>query len=395
MAKILIEGYVSASIDEWNLSAPIPFRIVQRIWICAPACALLKFTVNNFVCQTMPCRCGCADFIRIMVSIETRVSAYEAGEGSDVIVSEPLDTVRMLSRTCLIHGGGQIDAEAYQYTAISDGTKRIYTNEDELKQYGDEGILSPEEVSYYNLYVNGVLQPKVNYIITKGRLEFITEDLPTQGATIIIKYIIFRGRNRVNFTDDQYYTIADGVKREYTNEDALGIYSTNGIPGPHEVSYYNLFVNGVLQPKKNYIVEKGLLKFITTEIPQGGRAIILESIAIKDTCGHLMEVEDYQYDILADERRVYYSGGEITPYGRGILSPRLTSYQNLLVNAVNQPDIDYQVADNCLVFKTADLPTVEAPITLQSVRVLNKQCCRRPFDVRICFCLAAFIICFG
>lgn len=379
MAEISIEGYVSVCIDEWNLSAPVPFRIVQRICICAPECAVLKFTVNNFVCQAAPCRCGYADSISIMVNIETRVSAsegrvIEVGGNSSVVVSEMMDTVRMLSCTCLIHEINRIKAEAYQYTAISDGTKRVYTNADELKKYGDKGIFSPEEVSYYNLYVNGVMQPKVNYIMTKGRLEFITEDLPTQGATIIIKYITFKGKNCVNFTDDQYYTIADGVKRKYTNDDALRKYSSNGIPGPREVSYYNLYVNGVLQPRENYIVEKGLLKFITTDIPQQGRSIILESIAIKDACGHFLEVEDYQFDILADESRIYCSGGDITPYGQGILSPQLTSYQNLLVNAVNQPGIDYKIVDNCLVFKTTDLPTVGSPINLQSIRILNKKC---------------------
>lgn len=396
MAKISIEGYVSVCIDGWNLSAPVPFRIVQRICICAPECAVLKFSVNNFVCQAAPFRCRYADFIRILVNIETRVSAseggvIEAGGDSSVVVSELMDTVRMVSRTCLIHGIDRIEAEAYQYTAISDGTKRVFTNADELKKYGDKGIFSPEEVSYYNSYVNGVLQPKVNYIMKKGRLEFITEDLPTQGATIIIKYITFKGKNRVNFTDEQYYTIADGVKREYTNGDALRKYSTNGIPGPLEVSYYNLYVNGVLQPRENYIVEKGLLKFITADIPQKGRSIILESIAIKDACGRFLKVEDYQYDILADESRIYCSGGDITPYGQGIVSPQLTSYQNLLVNAVNQPGIDYQVTDSCLVFKTADLPTVGSPVTLQSVRVLNKQCSGKPCDICMCLCLGALM----
>lgn len=394
MAIISIEGYVSVSIDEWNLSAPIPFRIIQRIWICAPDCAVLKFTVNNFTCRAAIFRCGCTDFARVMVGIETRVIASEertmnTGEELFVAVREMTDSVRMLSRACLIHAVEPIRAEVYQYTAISDGEKRVYTNEDELKKYGDKGILSPEEVSYYNLYVNGVLQPKVNYVMTEGRLEFLTDDLPTQGATVIIRYITFKGKNCVNFTDDQYYTIADGVKREYTNDDALGKYSTNGIPGPNEVSYYNLYVNGVLQPRENYIVEEGLLKFLTEDVPKIGRSIILESIAIKDACGIFMDVEDYQFNILADKNRAYCSGDEITPYGQGILSPRLASYQNLMVNAVNQPGINTMVADNCLVFKTVDLPTVSAPITLQSVRVLNKQCYNKPCDICRCLCLGA------
>jgi hypothetical protein len=375
-AEILIEGYVSVCIDGRNLSAPFPFRIVQRICINAPEHAVLRFTVNNFVCQAATIRNG-IDFIRIKVIIETRVTAtkekmIETDEDPPALAEETIDTVRMLSETCMVHGTDRIKAEAYQYTALSDGEKRVYTNADELKEYGDKGILSPGEVSYYNLYVNGVLQPKVNYIMTEGRLEFITTDIPTEGATVIIKYITLKNKDCINITDDQYYTISDGIKREYTNNNELKKYSTNGIPGPDEVSYYNLYVNGVLQPKRNYIIKKGLLKFITTDIPQEGQPIILESIAIKDACGHLMEVEDYQYDTLADEKRVYCSGRDITPYGRGILAPQQTSYQNLLVNAVNQPSINYKVAGNCLILKTADLPPAGSPVTLQSIRVLNK-----------------------
>jgi len=399
MVKILIEGYVSVCIDGQNLSAPVPFRIIQKICIYAPAHAVLKFTVNNFVCQAIHCRNGFDDIIKIMVNIETMVSASkeertEVGD-SYVIVNRTIDTVRMLSRTCLMHGINRIEAEAYQYTAISDGKKRVYTNADEFKKSGNIGILSPQEVSYYNLYVNGVLQPKVNYIMIKGMIEFITNDLPTQGATIVIKYIIFKGKNRINITDDQYYTIADGVRREYTNDDALKKYSTNGIPGPLEVSYYNLFVNGVLQPRENYTVEKGLLKFMTTCIPQKERPIILESISIKDAYAHLLEVENYQYDILANESRIYCAGDDITPYGKGILRPQLTSYQNLLINAVNQPSIDYKVADCCLILKTADLPTVGSPITLQSIRVLDKKSYSKPCDICICFCFAALIVGIG
>lgn len=396
IAKILIEGYVSTSIDGQNLSAPISFRIVQCIRINAHKHATLEFTVNNFVCQAMLSRDRCGEYLRIMVSIEAIVSAtkgkrIEAGEAARPGITEKTDTIRMLSNACLIHRSDQIEAETYQYTALSDGEKRVYTNEDELKKYGHRGILPPCEVTYYNLYVNGVLQPKVNYVMMKGRLEFITEDVPTEGATIIIKYIIFKGEKWVSMSDDQYYTISDGIKREYSNHDELRKYSTNGIPGPDEVSYYNLFINGVLQPKENYIVRKGLLQLLTVDIPRKGQVIILESIAIKDACGDLWEVDDYQYDALADKSRIYCSDDDVTMYGKGILAPEQTSYQNLLVNAVNQPGIDYCVANSCLIFKTEDLPSAGSPVTLQSIRVLSKKCYCRLCDNSLCLCLTALM----
>ena len=58
-----------------------------------------------------------------------------------------------------------LHADTYQYNALSDGVKRIYTNNDELTQYGDKGILDPNDVSSFGLFINGVLQPKVNYEI--------------------------------------------------------------------------------------------------------------------------------------------------------------------------------------------------------------------------------------
>jgi hypothetical protein len=400
VAKILIEGYVTVCLDGHNFSAPIPFRIIQRVCIYVPGHAALKFTVNNFICQAAPLPGGFEDAVRIMVAIETKVSAFadrKAQKGHELCahIGKEVDTVRMLSRTCLIHCLELIRAEAYQYTAISDGEKRVYTDEDELKEYGDKGILSPDEVSYYNLYVNGVMQPKVNYFITKGRLGFVTEDIPSPGATVILKYVTFSWKKNISMTDEQYYTIADGVKREYTDDDALNKYSTSGIPGPNEVSYYNLYVNGVLQPKRNYTVQKGVLKFTTTDIPQEGRSIILESIAIKDACGHFLVVEDLEYAVIADESRAFCSGDEDTLYGGTILAPWETSYQNLLINAVNQPEINYSISDNCIVLRTEDLPTAGSPLTLQSIRVLNKRPYCRPCNACPCLCLAALIMCLG
>ncbi len=38
-----------------------------------------------------------------------------------------------------------LDADVYQYNALSDGIKRIYTNHDELSEYGARGILNTHE----------------------------------------------------------------------------------------------------------------------------------------------------------------------------------------------------------------------------------------------------------
>lgn len=75
------------------------------------------------------------------------------------------------------------------YFTLSDGEKRIYTDNDSLEQYSTTHILSPSEVSYINLFVNAVLQPTVNYQIEQGKLTLLTEDVPPKGAAITIQFI--------------------------------------------------------------------------------------------------------------------------------------------------------------------------------------------------------------
>lgn len=89
-------------------------------------------------------------------------------------------------------------AEVYQYTTLSDGNKKVYTNEDELKEYGTRGILDPASVTFYSLFINGVLQPKVNYEIQEGLLLLKTNDAPPKNSTIILSFItILKEENEV------------------------------------------------------------------------------------------------------------------------------------------------------------------------------------------------------
>ena len=84
-----------------------------------------------------------------------------------------------------------LKADIYQYNTLSDGVKKVYTNDDELIKYGSRGILDPDDVSYYELFINGVLQPRVNYEVQKGILILKTEDVPIKDSPIIISFITF------------------------------------------------------------------------------------------------------------------------------------------------------------------------------------------------------------
>ncbi|USK74119.1 DUF4183 domain-containing protein [Peribacillus frigoritolerans] len=85
-----------------------------------------------------------------------------------------------------------LKVKTFQYTAISDGIKRIYTNQDRVLKYGSSRILDPNSVSYINLFINGILQPNINYTVEQGRLIF-SNDLPVSGAPIILQFVIIYG----------------------------------------------------------------------------------------------------------------------------------------------------------------------------------------------------------
>lgn len=75
------------------------------------------------------------------------------------------------------------------FFAVSDGLRKIYFSRDGIEEYGITTIKSPDEVSYTNLFINGMLQPTVNYKIERGRLTLLTEDVPLKGTIIIIQFI--------------------------------------------------------------------------------------------------------------------------------------------------------------------------------------------------------------
>lgn len=82
-----------------------------------------------------------------------------------------------------------LKSEVYQFNAISDGMRRIYTNHDELKEYGNKGILDPEDVTYINLFINGILQPSINYKVKKGILFITSDDIPIRGVPLALQFI--------------------------------------------------------------------------------------------------------------------------------------------------------------------------------------------------------------
>ncbi|MGE6399764.1 DUF4183 domain-containing protein [Bacillus cereus] len=84
---------------------------------------------------------------------------------------------------------GNIQTSNMLYFTFSDGEKLIYTNADGIPEYGTTQILSPDDVSYINLFINGILQPQPFYKVTSGQLILIDSEPPLQGSSIILQFI--------------------------------------------------------------------------------------------------------------------------------------------------------------------------------------------------------------
>ncbi|PFH83229.1 hypothetical protein COI81_26035, partial [Bacillus cereus] len=85
---------------------------------------------------------------------------------------------------------GPITTTNLLYYTFSDGEKFIYTDADGIAQYGTTNILSPSEVSYVNLFINGILQPQPFYEVSTGKLTLLDNQPPSQGSSIILQFII-------------------------------------------------------------------------------------------------------------------------------------------------------------------------------------------------------------
>lgn len=84
----------------------------------------------------------------------------------------------------------KVHAEVKQYTALSDGRKRIYSNADGRSfNRTNARIPDPKAFTYSNLFINAVLHPSSHYRIKKGRLILCTVDIPEANTPIILQFI--------------------------------------------------------------------------------------------------------------------------------------------------------------------------------------------------------------
>lgn len=75
------------------------------------------------------------------------------------------------------------------YHAIAKKNQFVYTNADGLAEYNSSSILSPAEVSYFNLFINGVIQPLNMYQVERGKLILLSKNAPLARTPITLQFI--------------------------------------------------------------------------------------------------------------------------------------------------------------------------------------------------------------
>lgn len=397
---VLVKGFITVYINNVQVSSPIPFSETQTLSLYAPCCNHFVFTVKKFSCHASPVFSDGRTTWKLNITIPIDSIARAEGEIEIIVplihhlypaeselpancsmnkvwldVCQVYDRTAFTSVISIPYTKTLLRANVYQYNAYSHVSK-IYTNADEITEYGNKGILDPNSVSYLNMFINGVMQPQVNYTVTAGMLTLNTSDISINKAPVLIQFITLKDKNGNLLKGEvyQYNTVSNGVKREYTNADELTMYGNKGILNPNDVSFYNAYINGVLQPEINYDLTEGLFVLKTLDVPLTGAPIIVEFVTVKDLGGRPLLSELSQYNTLAANKKIYTNQDELTAYGHdGIPNPELTSYQNLGINGVYQPSVNYTVNTGLLTLNTDDTPMNGAPIYLQSVYLYQQE----------------------
>lgn len=79
--------------------------------------------------------------------------------------------------------------ELYEFYMFVKENQRIFSYHDQVNEYQNGKIPSPEDVSYMNLFINGVLQPAKNYEVVKDQLILKTVDLPLEKTILILQMV--------------------------------------------------------------------------------------------------------------------------------------------------------------------------------------------------------------
>ena len=79
--------------------------------------------------------------------------------------------------------------ELYEFYMHAKNNQRVFSYHDQVNEYRNGKIPSPDDVSYMNLFINGVLQPAKNYQVVKDKIILKTIDLPLENTILILQMV--------------------------------------------------------------------------------------------------------------------------------------------------------------------------------------------------------------
>lgn len=212
-----------------------------------------------------------------------------------------------------------------------------------------------------------------NATVERSKLKWnirILNSVSTAVIVLEIKGFFNIKKAQINVDNQYYHSVLDNNQDNNDVNEKLKIY----VDDSTSVSYYNLFINGVLQPPVNYKIDDGIVTLNTIDNPIVGTPIILESFIFKDSHNNILPVETSQFNTYATENSVYSSSDEIIIYGnKGILDPNRFSYCQLYVNGVIQPKTNYTIKKDTLLLTTIDKPISGSHICIQFVTIFRNR----------------------
>lgn len=358
----------------------IPFETTKSFRLNTPPGTTATAQIFSYQCQVFPSDSGWQVGLKIATLIQVSANACLSVPGivpghsclasTNIQVPVVFTGCTLKTGICLQCSPPPLHTEISQYNALARTDARVYTNADEITDFGNQGILDPASVSWVELFINGVLQPPVNYTVQSGVLTLISDDLPLPGSPIILRFISVKDADNTVLTaeNSQYCAFGDGSKLIFVDADEIPAYGNVGIQDPAQVSYYNLYVNGVLQPTTNYHVAAGVLTLTTADAPAAGTPITLQAIAIPGS-GEPLSAQISIYSARVDGEE-YTNQDGIQEYGSSaILDPDSVSFHCLIINGVAQPEVTYSLEPGALTLLGDPPPITGGPITLQFVTI--------------------------
>lgn len=268
---VLAGGWVTAYSMDGAVQRTLRFDMLRCVRLCGPKTNLSAHTLG-FACHAQPVLVatasgGCAEHLRVWV----RLAAAAVQEQGGCAVFE--------AQTVLFCAAHPLRGESGQFTAFAQETQRVFTDADKAAQYDPQPIPEPCDITFGNVFVNASLQPDVNYSWTQGEIALLTRDAPQPRAPVEAEFERVWGQDGclLRAAQNYYVAVGNGSQTVFTDADGLPQYG-GGILPPESVTFYRLFVNGVLQPKAVYELQEGRLRL--TEPPAEGRYLVLEAVSV-------------------------------------------------------------------------------------------------------------------